>query len=165
MVFDLVVEAAHEDRDEGSSGDVAAHQQATQFPITGYLLSARDLLRTNRSSRCRAKAVGPRGTGLLGGHVASAALQVAVYASCLPNQGPQTSLFPASLFPASLFPPDVPNADRQADQTELSLDWLAATASFGNPRGPWFAASSPAPAFRGRGSPRGAFPMRARTRD
>jgi hypothetical protein len=39
------------------------------------------------------------------------------------------------------FPADVPNADSQANQTELNLDWLAAMGSFGNPRGLWFAAS------------------------
>jgi hypothetical protein len=56
-------------------------------------------------------------------------------------------------------------SDRQASEVDLSFGWGAAMGSSGRRRGPWFAASSPAPAFLGLGSPRGACPGRVRTHD
>ena len=57
------------------------------------------------------------------------------------------------------------DADRKVSEVDLSFGWGAAMGSSGRRRGPWFAASSPAPAFLGPGSPRGACPGCVRTHD
>ena len=56
-------------------------------------------------------------------------------------------------------------SDRKASEVDLSFGCGAAMGSSGRRRDPWFAASLPARAFPGPGSPRGACPGRVRTHD
>jgi hypothetical protein len=58
-----------------------------------------------------------------------------------------------------------PPAVSQVDPVELNLDWTAAMGSSGMPRALCSAASSPAQAFPGPGSPHGVCPVRVRTHD